>query len=130
MAGLDTFALVIIVQPRHVNNCTVVFVRPGGCSQTQNMLVHISRFVLSFCAKAAADVATVGGQTAVASFPLTSSYYHDFTPEKSTLVLFQELVDLTFGVELIAEAEHHWTFSGSKRPVMSPSPFMTCSYPA
>lgn len=100
MAGLDTFALVIIVQPRHVNNHMVVFVHLGGYTQTQSILAYISRFGV----KAAADVATVGGQTAAASFALTSSYYHDFPPEKPTLVLFQELVHLTFGVELIAEA--------------------------
>lgn len=104
MAGLDTFALVIIVQPRHVNNHLVVFVHLGGYTRTQSILAYISRFVLSFSVKAAADVATVGGQTAAASFALTSSYYHDFPPEKPTLVLFQELVHLTFGVELIAEA--------------------------
>lgn len=66
--------------------------------------MHISRFVLSFSVKAVTDVTTIGGETAVASFPLTCSYCHDFPPEKPALVIFQELVDLTFGVELIAEA--------------------------
>lgn len=63
--------------------------------------MHISRFALNFCMKAATDVATAGSSKQQLCHFL---YCHDFPREKPALVLFQELVDLTSGVELIAEA--------------------------